>query len=248
MKAGLAAALLACREAARLGLAGDVIVAAVADEEHASLGVQEALDACAPTPPSSPSRPSSRSSSPTRASCGWRSRSPAAPRTARGPHLGVDAIVNAGPLLTALGALDDALAERDASAARARLGARVPDRRRQRAVDLPGPLRDRPRAPHAARRDAPATSRPRSTRCSPLPGGRPRAARHAPHAARARAVRGRPGAGRRRSCEAAAEVLGAPPRDRRPATGPTRRSSPPPASRRWSSAPAAPAPTPPRSG
>ena len=45
MKAGVAAALLACREAARLGLAGDVVVAAVADEEHASLGVQEALRA-----------------------------------------------------------------------------------------------------------------------------------------------------------------------------------------------------------
>src|SRR5919197_1342537 len=43
MKAGVAAALMAAREAARLGLAGDVVVAAVADEEHASLGVQEAL-------------------------------------------------------------------------------------------------------------------------------------------------------------------------------------------------------------
>ena len=43
MKAGVAAALIAAREAARLGLAGDVVVAAVADEEHASLGVQEAL-------------------------------------------------------------------------------------------------------------------------------------------------------------------------------------------------------------
>ena len=43
MKAGVAAALLACRAAAGLGLAGDVVVAAVADEEHASLGVQEAL-------------------------------------------------------------------------------------------------------------------------------------------------------------------------------------------------------------
>jgi acetylornithine deacetylase len=39
MKAGVAAALIACREAAALGLAGDVVVAAVADEEHASLGV-----------------------------------------------------------------------------------------------------------------------------------------------------------------------------------------------------------------
>ena len=45
MKAGLAVALLACREASKLGLACDVVVAAVADEEHASLGVQEALRA-----------------------------------------------------------------------------------------------------------------------------------------------------------------------------------------------------------
>jgi len=43
MKAGVAAALIACRAAAQLDLAGDVIVACVADEEHASLGVQEVL-------------------------------------------------------------------------------------------------------------------------------------------------------------------------------------------------------------
>ena len=36
----------------------------------------------------------------------------AAPRTARGPHLGVDAIVKAGPILTALGELDAALGAR----------------------------------------------------------------------------------------------------------------------------------------
>src|SRR3954470_7558564 len=45
MKSGLAAALLAARELSRAGLAGDVVVAAVADEEHASLGVQEVLGA-----------------------------------------------------------------------------------------------------------------------------------------------------------------------------------------------------------
>src|SRR3954453_10438573 len=45
MKAGLAAAMIAARDAAGLGLAGDVLVAAVADEEHASLGVQEVLGA-----------------------------------------------------------------------------------------------------------------------------------------------------------------------------------------------------------
>ena len=43
MKAGVAAALVAAREAAGLGLAGDVVVAAVADEEHASLGVREVV-------------------------------------------------------------------------------------------------------------------------------------------------------------------------------------------------------------
>ncbi len=51
MKAGIAAALFAAREASRHGLAGDVVVAAVADEEHASLGVQETLrHVSVPTP------------------------------------------------------------------------------------------------------------------------------------------------------------------------------------------------------
>ena len=74
MKAGLAAALIACREAAELDLAGDVVVAAVADEEHASIGVQEILAAVRPTRRSSPSRPRWRSSSRTAGSCGRRSR------------------------------------------------------------------------------------------------------------------------------------------------------------------------------
>jgi len=43
MKAGLAAALIACRHAAIAGIDGEVIVAAVADEELASLGIQEVL-------------------------------------------------------------------------------------------------------------------------------------------------------------------------------------------------------------
>ena len=43
MKAGLAAALVACRDAALAGIDGEVVVAAVADEELASLGIQEAL-------------------------------------------------------------------------------------------------------------------------------------------------------------------------------------------------------------
>ena len=43
MKAGLAAALIACREASLAGIDGEIIVVAVADEEHASLGIQEVL-------------------------------------------------------------------------------------------------------------------------------------------------------------------------------------------------------------
>ena len=43
MKAGLAGALVACRDADRAGLDGEVVVAAVADEEFASIGIAEAL-------------------------------------------------------------------------------------------------------------------------------------------------------------------------------------------------------------
>ena len=43
MKAGLAACLLALRDASRTRLRGDVILTAVADEEHASIGTQSVL-------------------------------------------------------------------------------------------------------------------------------------------------------------------------------------------------------------
>jgi acetylornithine deacetylase len=43
MKASLAAIMLAAREAAALGLRGDIIVTAVADEEFASIGVQDVV-------------------------------------------------------------------------------------------------------------------------------------------------------------------------------------------------------------
>src|SRR5207245_3497512 len=43
MKAGLAAALIACRDASLAGVDGEVVVAAVADEEFASIGIQEVL-------------------------------------------------------------------------------------------------------------------------------------------------------------------------------------------------------------
>ena len=58
MKAGLAAALIACRYAARKKLPGQVVVAAVADEEHSSIGVQEVLRHTRADAQSSASRPS----------------------------------------------------------------------------------------------------------------------------------------------------------------------------------------------
>jgi acetylornithine deacetylase/succinyl-diaminopimelate desuccinylase-like protein len=112
MKAGLAAALIACREAAALGLAGDVVVAAVADEEHASLGVQEVLrsvraDAAIVTEPTELELVVAHKG------FVW-AEIEVEGRAAHGsrPHLGVDAIVKAGPILTALGELDAALAGR----------------------------------------------------------------------------------------------------------------------------------------
>jgi acetylornithine deacetylase len=112
MKAGVAAALIAARDVARAGLPGDVVVAAVADEEHASLGVQEALralraDAAIVTEPTELELVVAHKG------FVW-TEIEVAGVAAHGsrPHLGVDAIVKTGPILTALGALDAALGDR----------------------------------------------------------------------------------------------------------------------------------------
>ena len=109
MKAGLAAALVACREAAAGDLAGDVVVAAVADEEHASIGVREALrslkaDAAIVT------EPTQMEIAIAHKGFAWLEVELHG-RAAHGsrPDLGVDAIVKAGPVLTALGRLDERL-------------------------------------------------------------------------------------------------------------------------------------------
>jgi acetylornithine deacetylase len=111
MKAGLAAALIACREAAADGLAGDIVVAAVADEEHASLGVQEVLrsvraDAAIVTEPTELAVVVAHKG------FVW-AEIEVKGRAAHGsrPQLGVDAIVKAGPILTALGTFDVELGE-----------------------------------------------------------------------------------------------------------------------------------------
>jgi acetylornithine deacetylase len=112
MKAGVAAALIACREAAALGLAGDVVVAAVADEEHASLGVQEVLRTVG-AEAAIVTEPTELELIVAHKGFVW-SEVEVTGRAAHGsrPHLGVDAIVKTGPILTALGQLDVALGER----------------------------------------------------------------------------------------------------------------------------------------
>src|SRR3954470_17735396 len=106
MKSGLAAALIACRDAE-----GDVLVAAVADEEHASLGVQEVLashtaDAAIVT------EPTERTLIVAHKGFVWIELEIEG-RAAHGSRYeeGVDAIVKAGPVLTAIGELDTRLAE-----------------------------------------------------------------------------------------------------------------------------------------
>ena len=117
MKSGLAAALIACRDASRAGIAGEVIVAAVADEEHASLGVQETLrhvhaDAAIVTEPTELQIATSHKG------FVW-TEIEVTGQSAHGsrPHLGVDAIMKTWPILRALDALNGELATRRTHAA-----------------------------------------------------------------------------------------------------------------------------------
>ena len=170
MKAGVAAALVACREAASRGLAGDVVVAAVADEEHASLGVQEVLrsveaDGAVVTEPTELEVVVAHKG------FVW-CEVEVTGRAAHGsrPHLGVDAIVKAGPILTALGDLDEKLAERTHPLlGRGSVHASLIERRR-RDVELPGALRARPGAAHAAGRDRRRRGGGAARRCSTVAG------------------------------------------------------------------------------
>lgn len=115
MKAGLVAALFACREAARRGLAARVVVAAVADEEHASLGMQEVLDHLDPASIDAAivTEPTELVVAIAHKGFVW-ARIEVAGVAAHGsrPELGRDAIMGLGPILTHLAALDRELATR----------------------------------------------------------------------------------------------------------------------------------------
>ena len=102
MKGGLAATLVACRDASRAGINGQVIVAAVADEEHASLGIQAVLEHV--------TADAAIITEPTELAIGIAHRGfvwveiEVLGKAAHGsrPHLGVDAIFRMGPVIAAL--------------------------------------------------------------------------------------------------------------------------------------------------
>ena len=109
MKAGLAAALIACRDAALAGIDGEVIVAAVADEELASLGIAEVLTRLDPAGIDAAvvTEPTERQAGTAHRGFVWTevTVTGVAAHGSR-PHLGADAILAAGHYLVAFDNLD----------------------------------------------------------------------------------------------------------------------------------------------
>jgi acetylornithine deacetylase len=112
MKGGLAACMLATAGAAGAGLGGDVLLTAVSDEEHSSIGVRAVLDrfkadACVVSEPTGLDVCVAH-----KGFAWWRIM--ARGRAAHGsrPDLGSDAIARMGPVLTGLAELDRRLEER----------------------------------------------------------------------------------------------------------------------------------------
>lgn len=185
MKAGLAAALTACRDAVRAGIDGEVIVAAVADEEHASLGIQEVLARFDPADIDAAvvTEPTERKVGTSHRGFVWTevTVTGVAAHGSR-PHLGADAILRAGHYLVAFDALDQELRGRGHPF----LGSgnlRISDSRRHGGVNHSGPLRVHRRAPNASRGDPGAG---RGRRCRPprtLPTCRPTSHHHRAHRA-----------------------------------------------------------------
>ena len=109
MKAGLAAALIAARDAARAGIRGEVIVAAVADEELASNGVKDVMTKLDVTGLDAAvvAEPTERQVGTAHRGFAWTevTVTGVAAHGSR-PHLGADAILAAGPLLVAFGRFD----------------------------------------------------------------------------------------------------------------------------------------------
>jgi acetylornithine deacetylase len=115
MKAGLAAALIACRDAAFAGVHGEVVVAAVADEELASLGIAEVLTHLDPAGIDAAvvTEPTERRAGTAHRGFVWTevTVTGVAAHGSR-PHLGADAILAAGHHLVAFDRLDRQLRRR----------------------------------------------------------------------------------------------------------------------------------------
>ena len=97
MKGALAAAMLAVAAAAALGLRGDVIVTAVADEEVASLGTEAVLERVAPTRRSSCEPTELQVAIAHRGFAGFEIETHGVAAHGSRPDLGVDAIAKMGP-------------------------------------------------------------------------------------------------------------------------------------------------------
>ena len=159
MKAGVAACMLAAKRVASEELAGDVIVTAVADEEYASIGTQSVLerwraDAAIVT------EPTALRVCVAHKGFVWAELETTG-RAAHGsrPAEGVDAIARMAPALSRLADLQAELDGRPGhELVGPGLGARVPDRGRAGAVELPRALRALARAPHRARGERRTTS------------------------------------------------------------------------------------------
>jgi acetylornithine deacetylase len=115
MKAGLAAALIACRDASLAGIDGEVIVAAVADEELASLGIHEVLTHLDPAGIDAAvvTEPTERQVGSAHRGFVWTEVTVigVAAHGSR-PHLGADAILAAGHHLVAFDHFDQQLRDR----------------------------------------------------------------------------------------------------------------------------------------
>ena len=110
MKGAVAACLVACEQAARLQLRGDVLVTAVADEEVASVGTEAVARSVEATVAIVAEPTEEQLGIAHRGFAGFHMRF--AGRAAHGsrPDLGIDAIAHAGPVLTRLSDLDRRLA------------------------------------------------------------------------------------------------------------------------------------------
>ena len=110
MKGSLAAIMIVAAEAKRRGLAGDVVVAAVADEEVASLGTEalvargDRFDAAVVAEPTELDVAVAH-----KGFAGFEIETPGRAAHGSRPDLGVDAIARMGPVLVELGSLADEL-------------------------------------------------------------------------------------------------------------------------------------------